>query len=128
MVPGKTWRIAPSFVPCYNYCTNRPLRQPLKAGQVLLLSKPSLTPGVPARKRKKPAEEPVFFHNDGEHDDVVYSDRVYSDGVYSDGVYSDGVYSGGAYTDGVHDDGVKGYADSHFNRRNRLRRGRPRRI
>ena len=80
--------------------------------------KPSLTPGVPARKGKKPAEEPVFFHNDGEHDDVVYSDRVYSDGVYS----------GGAYTDGVHDDGVKGYADSHFNRRNRLRRGRPRRI
>ena len=123
MVPGKTWRIAPSFVPCYNYCTNRPLRQPLKAGQVLLLSKPSLTPGAPARKRKKPAEEPVFSHNDGEHDDVVYSDRVYSDGVYSDGVYS-----GGAYTDGVHDDGVKGYADSHFNRRNRLRRGRPRRI
>lgn len=123
MIPGKTWRIAPSFVPCYNYCTNRPLRQPLKAGQVLLLSKPSLTPGVPARKGKKPAEEPVFFHNDGEHDDVVYSDRVYSDGVYSDGVYS-----GGAYTDGVHDDGVKGYADSHFNRRNRLRRGRPRRI
>lgn len=123
MVPGKTWRIAPSFVPCYNYCTNRPLRQPLKAGQVLLLSKPSLTPGVPARKGKKPVEEPVFFHNDGEHDDVVYSDRVYSDGVYSDGVYS-----GGAYTDGVHDDGVKGYADSHFNRRNRLRRGRPRRI
>lgn len=74
-------------------------------------------------EKETPAEEPVFFHNDGEHDDVVYSDRVYSDGVYSDGVYS-----GGAYTDGVHDDGVKGYADSHFNRRNRLRRGRPRRI